>query len=500
MTMGNRCGKGILGGLLWLVGCNLQPVSDPHPPSSSVKAEGPSRAEAGSIPTSASSASGKAPALGSATSAGADTRPASEPKPSSDVPPVARREPDGNDDAQQTTGAPLPRSGIFERVGKPPAALRHICDLTTLGDALYASHALVPLGADGATITRYRPGEEGRKPPFSIAFDWNRPGQPTKGGGGGQGFLRVRAIGGRLFVPDSDPPYAGFGLVDWGTEGYVFVSSPEGRFAYATGPNLRPPGPPDATSRPGAAVLPRAYHVIDVIRFRGQLMASTGSVPPKERAWMGPSPGALHVASEDLSRFVYAVGYPFPYDNRVWRLTYMVRYRDRLYIGLQDFDGQSPHDYLVLDPPVQATTLAAEYLEAVRVTEGGAAQTLRWFTHAGRLYWIAWERDTVRLRVTEDGQHWTVVPLPPEAGAPSDVLAYNDSVLVLTEGGLYRLVEGGPPELVAPAPLDKHSPFELRDLMCGAPLAIFRDALYAGGQRDGALYRLAAAPSAPPSP
>src|SRR5262249_15165169 len=146
----------------------------------------------------------------------------------------------------------------------------------------------------GATITRYRSEDEKR--PFTVAFDWNRPGEPTKGGGAGQGFVRVHAIDGRLFVADADPPYGGLGVVDWGTEGYVFISDDKGAFAPPRAPHFKPPGPPelrldaDAGARPGAGVLPRAYHVLDVIKYRGAFYASTGSVPPKERAWNGPSP------------------------------------------------------------------------------------------------------------------------------------------------------------------------------------------------------------------
>ena len=107
------------------------------------------------------------------------------------------------DDAHATGGAAAPLGpGHFERVGRAPLALQRICDLTPLGDALCAAHATRPLGLDGATITRYRPSDP---KPFSVAFDWNRAGEPTKGGGAGQGFLRVHAIGGRLFVTDADP-------------------------------------------------------------------------------------------------------------------------------------------------------------------------------------------------------------------------------------------------------------------------------------------------------
>ena len=130
-------------------------------------------------------------------------------------------DPDGNDDPEDPGTGTVPTAGHFERVGRAPLSLQRICDLTPFHDALYASHANVPIGTDGATISRYAPVASDdparkRQSPFTVAFDWNRPGEPAKGGGAGQGFLRVRTIDGRLFVPDTDPPYNGFGISEGG--------------------------------------------------------------------------------------------------------------------------------------------------------------------------------------------------------------------------------------------------------------------------------------------
>jgi hypothetical protein len=452
----------------------------------------------------------------------------------------AQIDPDGDDDPEDTH-ASLPVRGVFTKVGTPPLALTRICDLTPLGDALYAAHANQPLGTDGATITRYRPDDASR--PFTVAFDWNRPGEPTKGGGAGQGFTRVHAIGGRLFVPDADPPYGGLGLVDWGTEGYVFVSDAKGAFAPPRAPHFRPPAAPDLLGllgdggpepggKAGAGVLPRAYHVLDVVRFRGALFASTGSVPPKERAWAGPSPGALHRSDASGARWTYEVDYPFPYKNGVWRLTYMTRFRDRLYVGIQDYDGREPNDFLVIAPKEGAHALTRDEVRAVRITPRGATHTLRWWVDTAaspaRLYWIGWSQSGVALRVTTDGDRWAVVRLPEGTGVPTDVKRAGEAVVILTDRGLHRL-EG--PAIDAPRPLGddelregtadvkvtpialvdvdappapaprpgkkskpKPSPFELGDVFCGAPLAVFRGEVYAGGQRGGALWKVVPAP------
>lgn len=291
---------------------------------------------------------------------------------------------DGDDVPGDQPGPPL-APGQFERVGRAPAALQRIRDLTPLDNALYAAHATRPLGLDGATVSRFRPADAR---PWSIAFDWNRAGEPSKGGGAGQGFWRVHAIGGRLFVPDADPPYNGFSLSEPGTEGFVFVSTPGGEFARARMPGHLPPRAPDAA----------------------------GFAPPRDRA---------PITQEDV--------------------------------------------------------------HAVRVTEGGTAQTLRWYADGGSLYWIAWNREGVALRVSTDGDSWRVVPLPGDVGVPTDIVRFRGALHVLTSRALLRLDDQGPTVLSTIA--DKHSPFELDDGFCAAPLAVFQGELYAGGQRDGALYR-----------
>ena len=394
----------------------------------------------------------------------------------------AQLDPDGDDDATDLGTGSLPTRGTFVAVGKAPLALTRICDLTPRGGVLYAAHANQPLGTDGATITRYDPADAKR--PFAVAFDWNRPGEPVGGGGAGQGFVRVHAIGGRLVVPDADPPYAGFGLVDHGTEGYVFVSDLDGKLAPPASPHFRPPK--------GVGVVPRAYHVLDAIRFRGRFYASTGSVPPTERAWHGASPGALHVANADLSRWTYETDYPFPWQNGVWRLSYLVRFKDRLYAGIQDYDAREPNDYVVFSPPAEAPVIRHEDAFAVRIV--GTAQTLRWYADtpahgAHRLFWIAAARDGVRLRVTDDGDEWRTIALPGDAGRPTDVTRFRDGVVVLTERRLLRLADDGTTTELARID-EKKSPFALGDIFCAAPLAVPDNRLYAGGQRGGTLFRL----------
>jgi len=411
---------------------------------------------------------------------------------------LAQTEPDGNDDLLPPEPGALPQRGHWERVGRPRGALRRTCDLRPFGDALYLAQAQTPLGSDGALIFRYTPSPTA---PFAIAFNWNRVGEPIRGGGGGQGFIRVRALDGRLAVPDADPPYGGLGAMDPGTEGYVFFSDRHGVFAPARMPGHRlPPRVDFAADRPGVAVLPRAYHVLDVIRWRGAWIASTGSVAPRTRAWAGPSPGALH--TPDLSspaRWNFALSHPANTGNNVWRMTFLVRFHGRLYAGLQDYFGRGPHDFLVFDPPPAGAPLREATLRPERITPQGGAHTLRWIADTDRLWWISLERDgRGHLRFTRDGTRWEEFVLPATAGAPTDLLRWRNGLVLLTTQGLYRL-DGTHLQPIAEAPTTTArvrgrsvaiSHFALDDVFCASPLAAYQGALYSASQRDGSLWRL----------
>ena len=419
-----------------------------------------------------------------------------------------------------TTEAPpsqeAPLAGHLEAVTDLP--LNRVCDLTPFQGRLFAALARRPLGSDGAVVVEYSP--ETQK--VSSTFDWNRRGEPTEGGGGGQGFLRVRAIGDRLYVPDADPPYGGLGVVDHGTEGYVFLSDATGAFP--------PPRAPHARIPAGTAVLPRAYHVFDVAEFRGVFYASTGAVPPSEPAWTGSAPGALLAApttpsaASATARWTFALGYPrrakkgtYLYEDGVWRLTYLTVFRDELYAGIQDYDGRSSADFIRVAPPAGRSTLQDDDAVPVRVTTGGAAATLRWyvdeFEKTSTLYWISTGGgDGGTLRKSMDGRTWTTIALPAPLGRPTDVRRVLRSatspghLLVLGENGIDEL-EGGAATLVSAVDeglLEKvydtkqkkkvsKSPFEISDLLCVSPLAELNGVVYLGGAlgTKARLFRLA---------
>lgn len=384
-------------------------------------------------------------------------------------------EPNGDGPRDDPGPRVAPEPGHFDLIGRHWGSLTRICDLQPFGSALYAAHGTRPLGWDGASITRYAPDE---KPAFSMAFDWNRPGEPTQGGGGGQGFLRLRNLHDRLFTPDADPPYLGLG-VKTGIEGYVFVSDATGHFAAARRPHHRPPGQA-TTDRAGTALVPDVYHLFDVLEYQGRVYAS-GSV----RGPAGSAPGALMTSTDGLD---FDVGPLFPENpgQAAWRLTYMVRFEDALLTGVEVLGGQGP-DYVRWQKQPSEDVLTLAHATPVYLTPAGGLATLRWYTHKNRLYWITAGAGGAELRSSEDGLHWKSEVLPEAAGTPLDLIEFGNSLVLLTERQLLLLSAQGTSSVLADIP--EPSPFAWSDHYCSAPLAVFQGQLYAGGQRRGELYR-----------
>lgn len=426
------------------------------------------------------------PAPAPSASASAPSASASATPPKAPVPAKPKQlDEDGNDEVA-APALTLPERPRLTKVGRHWSALQRICDFAVRDGVLFMAHATSPLGYTGATITRYDPKQ---KEPFALVFDWNRPGEPEQGGAGGQGFLRIRDIEGRFYVPDADPPYLGLGVA-FGVEGYVFTSSASSRFEPVGRPGHRPPRAPSA-ERGGSILLPGAIHVFDVIRFRGKRYASSGAVvPPKATA--SRSPGVLFVEGDKPDRWDVAYSYDGARGEAAVRLGYMTRFKDRLYVAVSPLYGIDRHDYVVLSPPKDATALAPEHARAVQVTDSGGAHTVRWFADRERLYWITVGGDGGELRVTEDGDQWTRVALPADAGAPTDLLRVGERLLVMAERALLELGANGP--LVLARVEDKKSPFALNDAYCAAPLTAFEGRVFVGDQRRGALWTLEASP------
>jgi hypothetical protein len=157
----------------------------------------------------------------------------------------------------------------------------------------------------------------------------------------------------------------------------------------------------------------------------------------------------------------------------------MVRFRDKLYAGIQEYYPRETNDFVVFD---------GDKLARKRVTDAGGAETLRWYADRGALYWIAIEKDGRGvIRSTRDGEAWTEVELPPNAGRPADIVRFRDGLVLLTERGLFAF---DPPKLTPIATWEDKKLFAVDDIYCAPPLAVYDGDLYAGSQKDGALMRL----------
>jgi hypothetical protein len=394
---------------------------------------------------------------------------------------------DGQDDGAPFALDPLAGPLVFEAAPAPPATAHpRVCDLRGFAGALYVSHAEHPIDEDGARVHRYDP----KTRTWSLAFDWDRGSRPGETDGlGGQGLTRLRIEDGHLVATDSDAPMlGGFHFSMAGFEGYLFVSDAQGVF---------PPLGADASPPADAIVIPFAFHVFDVIHFRGALVASGGTAALTRAAVAaaGRYPGALYAARAGASTLLprFALGSA---GAGVQRVTYLVRFGGRLYLGFQNNERRARYDLAVFsgDP----NDVNAPPPQLVRVTDDGGWLTRRFAAGDGSLYWIAsgyGGRDARpdTLFASRDGRRFVRVALPADAGAPQDLVVVGKARWLLTTTGLYR-AEDARDVYVRVAAAPAGDPFGSRDAFCSAPLTVFAGKLWAGSTRDGRVFSVRAAP------
>jgi len=364
----------------------------------------------------------------------------------------------------------------WEKVDAPATAHPVVCDAVPFLGALFVSHAVEPLDQTGSRIHRYDPrAKEGER--WTLAFDYNGGTSAGFHSGGGQGLSRLRVIYDRLFAVDSDSTSRGFfGLSDGFAEAYLFVSDKEGNFAS-----------PDSGVPARVRTIKSCLHALDVIEFRGALIATggTGLFDEDRPRW----PGALWIG--DGASKILTPKYPLGLGAGVVRTSFMHRFKGRLYVGFQNNEARAKFDLAILTDDPRAAD--AEPPVLARVTDEGGWLTRRFASGDGTLYWVATgypRRDKKRgaLFRSNDGIRFERVQLPPAAGVPQDVVVVSGAVFLLTNKGLYRSKSGSSFELLAAAP--SGDPFGHFETFCSAPLTVFDDALYAGSTRDGALYRV----------
>lgn len=357
----------------------------------------------------------------------------------------------------------------------PPPATAHplVCDLVSFRGALYVSHAVKPIDRTGARVHRFTATGPSRGS-WELAFDWNRGGTPdAQWARGGEGFTRLRVIDDRLVVPDADSPGPeSFGASDAFVENLVLRSHPDGSF-----PSL-------AVVPEGALIQPWSFHAFDAIRYRGLTVVSGGVVNPEPHAttrfpaglWTGP-PNARVL---ELSR-IFGEGFG------VVRSTYMHRFAGRLYIGLQNNQRRIRFDLAILSGAASDPTTP---MELVRISKRGGYVTRSFASDDSTLYWLGELPRKKRgvLYRSRDGARFEQLALPPNAGAPQDIVLAGDSAYLLTRNGLFVSRKEGDFELLAPAP--PSDPFGKRNTLCGARMTPYGDHLVASSTRDGSLFQV----------
>jgi hypothetical protein len=235
-------------------------------------------------------------------------------------------------------------------------------------------------------------------------------------------------------------------------------------------------------------VLPWAFHVFDVIAYRGARIATGGTATDDGATRF---PGGLFVG--DAGARLWPPRFRVGDDRRrvgVVRTTFAHRFGGRLYVGLQNNEWRLSWDLAVLtgDPRADATPPPVR----IRVTPDGGRMTRRFASGGGRLYWIAGlpRPRAAELWVSADGVWFRPLGLPPDAGVPQDLVIADDVRWLLASGGLYRA--GADDVFVRVAAAPPSDPFGRWDTFCSAPLAVVADQLLAGSTRDGALWRVTA--------
>lgn len=317
----------------------------------------------------------------------------------------------------------------FAAIAQPAPELPVLADLEVFAGRLFVAASRNPVHEPGAAVLSSTNGTS-----FERVLD-----VPDS-----EGFIRVRTIGGRLLVPDLDPP---------GTApGRVWISE--------AGDDFRP-----------TRVL-GAVHAYDVIEWGGDVLLSG--------ALAGGRTAAL-----------------FRYDGDVWRAVaqtphirakLMVRFGSDILIS--KWRVGRPVDLLrVSDGVGSPRPVPGDVVP-------GEAITFRWFVSSrGLLLWSWHDGQSLRCSWSADGTSFTPVP-GLDGEFVSDFAEIEGNLYALTGSGLFGSQDHRRFVKLADAP--EGSPFdpvpagESSNADATASLAVFRGALHAGASRNGTLYRIEA--------
>lgn len=332
----------------------------------------------------------------------------------------------GDDGGEESDG--IGEGAQFVEAGRPPGGHPIITDLEVFSGRLYVTTSRNPLGEFGANVFSTVDGGT-----FSSVLD-----DPSS-----QGFLRLRVIDGRLYIPDGDPN--GY------DPGYVYVDDGSGMLLRTT--------------------IPGAVHTFDVAGFGGDVLASNGMMSGK---------GSLCRRGGETWPEVAATQYG--------RLRYMASFNGRLFVGKSAVGSSA--DYLSWSGGVAGSS--GQPVDAAP----GEAVTFRWYVSegTGRLFWSSTSSAGAKIRHTQDGQTWTEIPTL-EGLFVSDFADFGGRVYALAHTGLWESTDDGdsfapvlePPAAGAFDPLSVGQGISV-DAM--ASMVGFDGTLWVGSSSNGTLYRV----------
>lgn len=322
--------------------------------------------------------------------------------------------------------APLPTQATLARVGAPPGGLPVISDLEVFDDALWLATSLDPLARFGAQVWRWDPAGG-----FVLALD-----DPTS-----QGFLRARALDGKLYVPDADP--------DGLAPGYVHVFD-------------------SAVARPRRTTVDAQVHGFDVVAFGGGLV----------------SLGGLDTAESSVSRFDPALGR--------WTVASRGPFSRLKYGGV--LDGALIATKRVVGSPADLVRVDAAGVQTGLDLIAGEANVPCVEALRGALYvTLASSAGVAHVRLEPGG---AAVPLTGISGALLfDFVEHTDGNVyaVGTDGAQTSFVYGSADGVVFQRLVTVNDARfgRVGNNADGRPsIASFQGRLYLGSSTDGALYRL----------
>lgn len=271
---------------------------------------------------------------------------------------------------------PLLSGVTFVYKGKPSGGLNVIGDMEVFNGKVYLTNAQNPLGEWGAKLWSTTDG---------VSYT-NHIDDSTS-----QGYIRIKVIDGKMYVPDADPNGLDPGVIYTSTDGTTFTKT------FVTG----------------------AVHTFDVVKFMNKIFCSNGMGSGTGGLCKFDGTGTWSSVSTSLFGF---------------RHKYMVAFNSKLFIANRQTG--SGVDYFRYDGDPDSASAAQ--VDAVNDGAGGSnSSTVRWFVSSkGKLYWSVMVGQTLGVMYSDDGMTWTANT---SIGVKfvSDFAELDGNLYALAHDGLY---------------------------------------------------------------